>query len=80
MDSSISHCLFNLLGYQTGQTNAERVVNITWGEDIQPVVNGKYIVINRMRAKRWKFFCRPQPVELPFASAPTKPPPTSNGT
>jgi hypothetical protein len=23
-------------GYQTGQTNAERVVNITWGDDVQP--------------------------------------------
>lgn len=33
--------------YQTGQTNAEQVVNITWGEDIQPVVNGKYIIVNR---------------------------------
>lgn len=35
-------------GYQTGQTNAERVVNITWGEDIQPVVNGRYLLVNRM--------------------------------
>lgn len=34
-------------GYQTGQTNAERVVNITWGDDIQPVINGKYIIVNR---------------------------------
>jgi hypothetical protein len=38
-------------GYQNGQTNAERVVNITWGEDIQPVINGKYILINRMSGK-----------------------------
>jgi len=28
-------------GYQNGQTNAERVVNITTGEDIQPVINGR---------------------------------------
>jgi fibronectin type 3 domain-containing protein len=38
-------------GYQTGQTNAERVVNITWGEDIQPVVNGRYLLVNRMSGK-----------------------------
>lgn len=29
------------------QQNAERVVNITWGEDIQPVIDGQYILINR---------------------------------
>lgn len=34
-------------GYQQGQTNAERVVNITWGDDIQPVINGRYILVNR---------------------------------
>lgn len=34
-------------GYQVGQTNAERVVNITWGDDIQPVINGRYILVNR---------------------------------
>ena len=34
-------------GYQSGQTNAERVVNITWGEDVQPVVDGTYAVVNR---------------------------------
>ena len=38
-------------GYQNGQTNAERVVNITWGEDIQPVINGKYILVNRLSSK-----------------------------
>jgi hypothetical protein len=37
--------------YQTGQTNAERMVNITWGEDIQPAINGKYILVNRMSSK-----------------------------
>jgi len=35
-------------GYQVGQTNAERVVNVTWGEDIQPVINGRYKLLNRM--------------------------------
>lgn len=34
-------------GYMNGQTNAERVVNVTWGDDIQPVVNGRYILVNR---------------------------------
>ena len=34
-------------GYQNGQTNAEGVVNITWGDDIQPVIKGKYILVNR---------------------------------
>ena len=38
-------------GYQNGQTNAERVVNITWGDDIQPVINGKYILVNRLSSK-----------------------------
>lgn len=38
-------------GYQVGQTNAERVVNITWGSDIQPVINGKYVLVNRNSAK-----------------------------
>jgi hypothetical protein len=37
--------------YQNGQTNGERVVNITWGEDIQPVINGKYILVNRNSGK-----------------------------
>lgn len=37
--------------YQTGQTNAERVVNITWGADVQPVINGKYILVNRNSGK-----------------------------
>ncbi|VBB48367.1 conserved hypothetical protein [uncultured Paludibacter sp.] len=38
-------------GYQQGQTNAEKVVNITWGDDIQPVINGKYTIINRNSGK-----------------------------
>lgn len=38
-------------GYQVGQTNAERVVNITWGNDIQPVINGRYVVVNRNSGK-----------------------------
>ncbi len=34
-------------GYQQGQTNAETMVRITYGDDIQPVVDGKYIIVNR---------------------------------
>lgn len=38
-------------GYQQGQTNAERVLNITWGDDIQPPVNGCYVLVNRNSGK-----------------------------
>ena len=38
-------------GYQNGQTNAERVVSITTGEDIQPVINGRYVLVNRNSGK-----------------------------
>ena len=38
-------------GYQQGQTNAERVVSITWGDDIQPVIDGRYIIVNRNSGK-----------------------------
>ena len=36
-------------GYQTGQTNAERVIDITWGEDVAPcaIVEGTYKLINK---------------------------------
>jgi len=35
-------------GYQKGQTNAERVVNISWGEDVQPSpIDGTYMIVNR---------------------------------
>ncbi len=34
-------------GYQDGQSNAECVVNITWGDDVQPVVDGDYMIVNR---------------------------------
>jgi len=29
------------------QRNAERVINITWGEDIQPEINGRYVLVNQ---------------------------------
>jgi hypothetical protein len=38
-------------GYQQGQTNAERVVNISWGDDIQPVIDGTYVLVNRNSQK-----------------------------
>lgn len=38
-------------GYQANQPNAERVVNITWGDDIQPVINGTYMLVNRRSGK-----------------------------
>ncbi|MHB9056967.1 MAG: LamG-like jellyroll fold domain-containing protein [Paludibacteraceae bacterium] len=38
-------------GYQNGQTNAERVVNITSGDDIQPAINGRYTIVNRNSGK-----------------------------
>lgn len=35
-------------GYQNGQTNAERVIDVTWGADVQPsVINGRYRIMNR---------------------------------
>lgn len=34
-------------GYQVNQPDAEKVVNINWGADVQPVINGRYIVVNR---------------------------------
>lgn len=37
--------------YQNGQSNAEKVMNITWGEDIQPVVNGTYMLVNKNSGK-----------------------------
>ena len=38
-------------GYWENQPNAEKVVNITWGEDIQPPINGRYILVNRNSQK-----------------------------
>ena len=39
-------------GYQTAaHRNAEKVVNITWGADAQPAINGRYIVVNRNSTK-----------------------------
>jgi len=38
-------------GYQVGQSNAERVVTITWGDDIQPAINGRYVLVNRNSGK-----------------------------
>lgn len=37
--------------YQEGQSNAEGLVNISWGEDIQPIVDGQYKIVNKHSAK-----------------------------
>ena len=35
-------------GYQKGQTNAERVIDVTWGEDVAPcVIDGTYRLVNK---------------------------------
>ncbi|MBK1877811.1 RICIN domain-containing protein [Pelagicoccus mobilis] len=34
-------------GYQQNQPNAERVISIEWGEDVQPVISGRYQIVNR---------------------------------
>jgi hypothetical protein len=34
-------------GYQNGQSNAEGMVNITYGDDIQPAIGGNYYIVNR---------------------------------
>ena len=39
-------------GYMTDdQRNAEKVVNISWGADVQPAINGRYIVVNHNSGK-----------------------------
>lgn len=39
-------------GYATpDQRNAEKLLNITWGEDVQPAVNGRYFVVARHSTK-----------------------------
>lgn len=39
-------------GYQTGQTNAEYVADITWGEDIPPYINGNYAIQSAATGER----------------------------
>ena len=35
-------------GYQKGQTNAECVIDVTWGEDVAPApINGTYLIMNK---------------------------------
>jgi len=38
-------------GYMVNQPDAEKVVNINWGADIQPAINGRYIVVNHNSGK-----------------------------
>ena len=36
-------------GYQKGQKNAERVIDVTWGADVQPsAINGTYRIMNKL--------------------------------
>lgn len=42
-------------GYWTGQTNAETMVNLTWGEDAPPAVAGRYQIINRGSLRALQF-------------------------
>lgn len=37
--------------WSTAHKNAERVVNITWGDDIQPAIDGTYVLLNRHSGK-----------------------------
>lgn len=39
-------------GYQTGQTNAEYVADITWGEDVPPYINGNYVIQSAATGER----------------------------
>lgn len=39
------------LGYQSGQPDVEQVVNITWGEDVPPSLEGRYVIVNRASGK-----------------------------
>ncbi len=40
------------IGYQTeDHKNAERVIQITWGDDIQPAIDGRYTLVNRQSGK-----------------------------
>lgn len=39
-------------GYMTANHhNAEKVVNITWGDDVQPAIDGRYVLVNRNSGK-----------------------------
>lgn len=38
-------------GYWENQPNAERVVDVTWGDDIQHPVNGRYVLVNQNSEK-----------------------------
>ncbi|MCM1504428.1 MAG: RICIN domain-containing protein [Muribaculum sp.] len=37
--------------YQNGQTNAEGMVRVTWGEDVAPAINGTYAIMNQATLK-----------------------------
>lgn len=37
--------------YSLNQPNAERVVDIRWGEDVQPAIDGRYVLVNKHSGK-----------------------------
>ena len=37
--------------WSTAHRNAEKVVNINWGSDVPPLINGRYIIVNRNSGK-----------------------------
>ena len=37
--------------WSTAHRNAEKVVNINWGADVPPLINGRYIIVNRNSSK-----------------------------
>lgn len=41
-------------GYQDGQTNAEQVIGITWGEDVPSVIDGTYTIFNKATKRALK--------------------------
>ena len=50
-------------GYQQGQTNAERMVRITQGEDVAPypITKGEYVIVNRYSGKALQASGNPVP-------------------
>lgn len=61
-------------GYQTGQTNAERVIDITWGEDVPvvPVTEGVYRLMNKSTGKAAAYSANGQVIKLDTYSATNK--------
>lgn len=61
-------------GYQKGQTNAERVVDITWGEDVpmMPVTSGVYRIVNKGSGKAVAYTANGEIITMADYSASSK--------